>query len=357
MIPRPVITATTHVLPFDRLSWEDFERLGLALLLREGFTGIQHYGAAGSERGRDIVAWRNGALWYVQCKRVKKLPPQALLNELEKISELARSDPRLAPQGVLFLVASDVSAQARDRVIARCAELGVACEIWGETDLDVRVKRYPDIVAEFFGSAASAEAPAPLLPNDEALSLDDLSAEEEALLRRHAFETLREIEDAIAHAQQVLQLRRRQLQALHMAKAVAGLDVSALAEATFLEAEIEAQQAQLAELQQADRLVRRLQLPTTMLIKDFLEGNLYSSTVALFAQGISGPFDALALAQQMGIECSSYRRRVARRLLDDPEADDQQLAEAIRPVIESIVSQPGNGFIAMPGGKYRRVHF
>ncbi|MCS6843904.1 MAG: restriction endonuclease [Caldilineales bacterium] len=357
MFPRPVITATTHVLPFDRLSWEDFERLGMALLLREGFSGLQHYGAAGGERGRDIVAQRNGNLWYVQCKRVKKLSPQALLSELEKLHSLAQADPRLAPQGVLFMVASDVSAQARDRVMARCAELGVACEIWGETDLDVRVKRYPDIVAEFFGPSAGLAAPAPLAADDGALPMDDLTAEEEAVLRRHAFETLREIEEAIAHAQQVLQVRRKQLQALHMARAIGGLDVSALAEATFLEAEIEAQQTQLAELHQADRLIRRLQLPQAMLIKDFLEGNLYGSTVALFAQGMSGPFDALALAQQMAAECPAYRRRVAQRLLADPDADDRQLAEAIRPVIESIVSQPGSGFISVPGGKYRRVHF
>jgi hypothetical protein len=32
--------------------------------------GNLHLGAAGSEQGRDIVAWREGALWAFQYERV-----------------------------------------------------------------------------------------------------------------------------------------------------------------------------------------------------------------------------------------------------------------------------------------------
>ena len=60
------ITGTTHTLPFDKLSPHDFERLCLWLVEREGYERAEHLGAAGSEQGRDIVAWREGALWAFQ---------------------------------------------------------------------------------------------------------------------------------------------------------------------------------------------------------------------------------------------------------------------------------------------------
>jgi len=65
---QPPITRTTHTLPFDELSPRDFERLCLWLVEREGYERAEHLGAAGSEQGRDIVAWREGALRAFQCK-------------------------------------------------------------------------------------------------------------------------------------------------------------------------------------------------------------------------------------------------------------------------------------------------
>jgi hypothetical protein len=59
---QPQITGTTHTLPFHQLSPHDFERLCLWLLQREGFDRAEHLGAAGSEQGRDVVAWRAGEL-------------------------------------------------------------------------------------------------------------------------------------------------------------------------------------------------------------------------------------------------------------------------------------------------------
>ena len=66
--PQPPITGTTHTLPFDKLSPRDFERLCLWLVEREGYERAAHLGAAGSEQGRDVVPWREGALWAFQCK-------------------------------------------------------------------------------------------------------------------------------------------------------------------------------------------------------------------------------------------------------------------------------------------------
>jgi tetratricopeptide (TPR) repeat protein len=149
--PRPPVTHGTRTLPFDQLAWDDFERLCLALLPQEGFSRSQHYGAGGSEQGRDIVAYRDGDLWYAQCKRVKRCGPKVLLDEIEKIQKLMRDDAALPPSGILFMASSDISATARDRAAKRCRELGLECEVWGRTDLDARVQRHPDIISEFFG--------------------------------------------------------------------------------------------------------------------------------------------------------------------------------------------------------------
>ena len=57
----------------------------MVLLPREGFDSPQHYGAAGSDQGRDIVGRRGGELWYIQCKQVKECGPKVLLDEVEKV--------------------------------------------------------------------------------------------------------------------------------------------------------------------------------------------------------------------------------------------------------------------------------
>ena len=58
---QPPITRSTHTLPFDKLSPRDFERLCLWLVEREGYERAAPLGAAGSEQGRDIIAWRLNA--------------------------------------------------------------------------------------------------------------------------------------------------------------------------------------------------------------------------------------------------------------------------------------------------------
>jgi len=55
---QPPITRTTHTLPFDKLSPRDFERLFLWLVEREGYERAEHLTAAGSEQGRDVVAYK-----------------------------------------------------------------------------------------------------------------------------------------------------------------------------------------------------------------------------------------------------------------------------------------------------------
>ena len=133
---KPTVTGTSHTLPFDKLSPRDFARLCLWLVQREGFERAEHLGAAGSEQGRDIVAWREDQLWAFQCKRVQRFGPKDALAEVEKILTLPQNQ---RPAALVFLVTCDVSANTRQQVRQRCAG-EMACHFWTGTELDEKVK-------------------------------------------------------------------------------------------------------------------------------------------------------------------------------------------------------------------------
>jgi len=148
---KPKITATTHTLPFDKLSPRDFERLCLWLAKREGWLRPEHLGEAGSEQGRDVIAWKavdqGEQLWFFQCKRYKDIGAATLNKEVDKYNALPQAE---RPHGIVFVTNAVVSKRTRDAVTAHCRKHGYACEFWAHTELDERVKAYPDVVKEFF---------------------------------------------------------------------------------------------------------------------------------------------------------------------------------------------------------------
>ena len=56
---KPSVTKGTHLLPYGELSPIEFERLCLWLVEREGYLRPEHLGVAGSEQGRDVIAYRD----------------------------------------------------------------------------------------------------------------------------------------------------------------------------------------------------------------------------------------------------------------------------------------------------------
>jgi Holliday junction resolvase len=84
---KPPITGGTHVLPFDKLSDKEFERMCLWLVQREGFHSVEHLGAAGSEQGPDITAISKGRYWAFQLKRVQRFGPAVAEKEINKLSK------------------------------------------------------------------------------------------------------------------------------------------------------------------------------------------------------------------------------------------------------------------------------
>jgi len=148
------IQATRHVLSFTKLSPLNFERLCLWLVEREGYERGEHLGLVGSEQGRDVVAYKptpqGEELWYFQCKRYRSISASVLEKEVDKYLELAQEKPHLWPKGVVFVVSCAVPARVRDQVSEYCEQQGLACEFWASTELDMRVKRHPVLLKEFF---------------------------------------------------------------------------------------------------------------------------------------------------------------------------------------------------------------
>jgi tetratricopeptide (TPR) repeat protein len=163
-VSKPIAITTAKPLPFNELSPLEFERLCLWLIEREGFMRPQHLGEAGGEQGRDIVAYRatggGEELWYFQCKRHKKIGAAVLKGEVDKYVRLAASDPDKRPAGVVFAVSSTVTSRVRDEVDAYCRERGFVCEFWARNELDMRVRKYADIMTAFFYASQVLLAPA-----------------------------------------------------------------------------------------------------------------------------------------------------------------------------------------------------
>lgn len=151
-LSKPPVTGSSHPLPFEKLSPLDFERLCLWLVRREGFDPAEHLGEAGSEGGRDVVAWKDGRRFVFQCKRVQAFTAAHAKKEIEKLRKL-RADEQ--PQELVFVVARAVSAEARNAIRAEWGD-EETCHFWAGSELDERVKRHPDLVRQFFQLSASS---------------------------------------------------------------------------------------------------------------------------------------------------------------------------------------------------------
>jgi tetratricopeptide (TPR) repeat protein len=157
---KPTVTSTNHLLPFGELSPAQFERLCLWLVEREGYLRPEHLGEAGSEQGRDVIAFRatdtGEQLWYFQCKRYQTISAATLIKEVEKYNKLVTTDPTLKPFGVVFVTNATLSADARKEVSEFCTKHGYESLFWARTELDMLVKKHPAIVTEFFNLTSAA---------------------------------------------------------------------------------------------------------------------------------------------------------------------------------------------------------
>ncbi|RLC77818.1 MAG: hypothetical protein DRJ03_26220 [Chloroflexi bacterium] len=145
-IAPPVQPRLPH-LPFNELSWEQFEALCAALVQANPLTIDCHlYGVQGDyQQGIDIVATQRGAegqteTWVYQCKRYKAYTASKLEAALE----------RMTYEADYYVLMLSIPATAALRMVA---DEKSNTFLWDANDIARKLKNYPVIVEDFFGAA------------------------------------------------------------------------------------------------------------------------------------------------------------------------------------------------------------
>lgn len=138
----------THLqdLPFNELSWEQFEALCAALVEAQPITIDCHlYGVQGDEQqGIDVVTTQRGAngteTWAYQCKRYKTYTPKKLKDAVEKM---------IYPADYYVLMLSIPATASVRKVSDEQANVF----LWDAKDISRKLKNFPTLVEDFFGKA------------------------------------------------------------------------------------------------------------------------------------------------------------------------------------------------------------
>jgi hypothetical protein len=156
--PHPPVATRPQVLPFEQLTWENFERLCLRVARREAdVRQCFLYGTPGQEqRGIDFIGYAGDVLHpqvrMYQCKRERRYGPAKIREAVDGF--LAGNwDPkptRFVLCSILPLRTTDLQEEI-GRQIARLAEKGIEFEPWDIEALSERLKDLPALVDDFFG--------------------------------------------------------------------------------------------------------------------------------------------------------------------------------------------------------------
>ena len=139
-------TATGHQLDLFALPPQDFERLVLWLVNREGFERAEYLGELGGDQGRDIQAWKEGKRYIFQCKRTRRFGPAVARQDIDKLKTLPKDQ---WPDYIVFVLARPASARSRESIQDYWGEED-RCLFWSGAELDEIIKRHPEILWEFF---------------------------------------------------------------------------------------------------------------------------------------------------------------------------------------------------------------
>ncbi len=160
--PKPPVETRAQILPFNELSWKDFERLILKIVRREcEIEDCVLYGTQGqAQEGIDILAvhrdQQSSKICY-QCKNVVKFGPSDIIFAIDKF--LAGQWADKAREFVLCVAIPLESKQQQDeldRQRDRLVEKNIKLSVWDGTlagTLSERLKIFPDLVDDFFGRA------------------------------------------------------------------------------------------------------------------------------------------------------------------------------------------------------------
>jgi len=143
VIPPPVETRAQK-LPFNKLSWRNFERLCARLVTTYGtITNCHLYGVQGEkQQGIDLLAERQFEgrfeLWCFQCKRRERFNPADL--------EAALGRFVFDADRYVVIISCDAKAVLRRMMLQRPNTF-----LWDAEDLSSQLKNQYDIVEDFFG--------------------------------------------------------------------------------------------------------------------------------------------------------------------------------------------------------------
>lgn len=148
----PTITASNHILPFQKLSSDDFVRLSFWILERSSkYRKVEYYEGMG-DRQRDIIAYTaDNRKYYYQCKKYQHITAAILKDELDLLKGHCDKSPNFKPETITFIVSCRISAQARDEINEYGTNLGFDdITIWSEVELDEKAKATSGVLGEFF---------------------------------------------------------------------------------------------------------------------------------------------------------------------------------------------------------------
>ncbi|MEP7766001.1 hypothetical protein [Sanguibacter sp. 25GB23B1] len=142
-----------EMLPFNEMSWEDFERIQWRILRDvEGLRHAQMYGERGQRQmGLDVVALApDGSGVALQSKRYARFGPANLRAAVQKFQSTQRP---FAVGRLIIGVAREVkSTQSVDTLAALRRDLdSLTLDVWDKRELSELLRSSPAIVIEFFG--------------------------------------------------------------------------------------------------------------------------------------------------------------------------------------------------------------
>jgi len=154
----PPVDTRRQKLPFNELSWEDFEKLCLRIVKKEA--DVEHcqlYGERGQDqKGIDLYARKlqSDKFSVYQCKRQKEFGPAKIEAAVKKFlkGEWVSKTETL----VLCTMESLVSRQRADKLEEQnklLNEKGIRLIPWDCHQLSIKLKKSPEIVVDFFGVA------------------------------------------------------------------------------------------------------------------------------------------------------------------------------------------------------------
>jgi energy-coupling factor transporter ATP-binding protein EcfA2 len=152
----PPVETQQQELPFEKLTWENFERLCLRLAQLEG--NVEHcqlYGERGdNQEGIDIYATQKFSEKYrvYQCKREKDFGPKKIESAVLKFIKGIWCDK--ADTFVLCTKESLVAKLRADKVETQRAILkqkGITLIVWDKGQLEKKLKDQHHLVKDFFG--------------------------------------------------------------------------------------------------------------------------------------------------------------------------------------------------------------